>query len=73
MLDSEYFRDEARRCRELARTAKMIDTARRWVELADEYDQLAVSLERRSNPPPLQRAPMQQQPVQQQSKTTGDE
>jgi hypothetical protein len=65
MADSEYYRTEARRCRRLAGDARTIETARRWFDLADEYDQLAVSLER-GGVPPSQGVPMQQQPMQQQ-------
>ena len=65
MRDSTYYRNEARRCRQLARIAKTIDAARRWTEIADDYDQLAISLER-SGRPIVQRVPMQQQPAQHQ-------
>jgi hypothetical protein len=61
-----YYRGEARRCRAMMRTAKTVAGFRRWAELADEYDQLAVALER-SGRSQVQHMPMQQpQPVQQQ-------
>ena len=67
MPDSEHYRAEARRCRRLAGDARTIETARRWFELADEYDQLAVFLERTgASAPPVQRTAMQQQPMLQQ-------
>ena len=44
MADSEsYYREEARRCRVMARTAKTDAAAWRWAEIADEYEQLAVA------------------------------
>jgi hypothetical protein len=80
MADSaSYYRDEARRCRMMARTAKTGATSRRWAELADEYEQLAVARERGGRPPARgsarsQPQPVQQQPVQQQqSKLRPDE
>ena len=66
MADSDsYYRAEARRCRAMARAAKIGATSRRWAELADEYEQLAVALER-SGRASAQRVPKQQpQAVQQ--------
>ena len=46
MPEAGHYRNEARRCRAMARAAKTVLVARRWHELADEYEQLAVSLER---------------------------
>jgi len=68
MSESEsYYREEARRCRMMARTAKTRTAAGRWAELADEYEQLAVALRRSGRPPALHRALRQQpQAVQQQ-------
>ena len=65
MVGAAYYRDEARRCRKMATAAKTIEARRRWAELADEYEQLAASLERagRMTAKPM---PMRQQPVQQQ-------
>jgi hypothetical protein len=66
MADSEsYYRTEARRCRAMARAAKTGATARRWAELADEYEQLAVVLERGGRRP-ANRLPRQQPQVVQQ-------
>ena len=64
MGDATYYREEARRCRRMAAAAKTVPASRRWAELADEYDQLAVAPERSDRP--AKRFPMQQQPVQQQ-------
>jgi hypothetical protein len=61
------YRGEARRCRMMARTAKTAATAWRWAELADEYEQLAVAVERsgrlgaRRTPPQQPQAAQQQQ------------
>jgi hypothetical protein len=66
--NAAYYRGEARRCRARAmmRPARTVAASRRWAELADEYDQLAVALER-SGRPHVHHIPMQQpQPVQQQ-------
>jgi hypothetical protein len=71
MFGSQYYREEARRCRKLAAGALNLESARRWFELADEYDQLAVSLERRGSPPPVQSVRMQQ-PVQEQQRKSDD-
>ena len=69
MTDAAYYRDEARRLRALARARRNRNTASatRWSELADEYEQLAASLERSSSSR-IHRMPMPQQPqiVQQQ-------
>ena len=47
MSDAGYYRAEARRCRGMARnTRSTIEAARRWTELADEYEELAARLER---------------------------
>ena len=70
MTDAAYYRSESRRCRRMASTAKTIMAARRWIELADEYDQLAVSLERGHRPAlyvPIQQ-PIQQQQSRQKAK-----
>ena len=65
MPEAGHYRHEARRCRAMARAAKTVTIARRWHELADEYELLAVALERggRAAAPP---APPQMQPMQQQ-------
>ena len=67
MADNEpHYREEARRCRMMARAAKTIAAARRWAELADEYEQLAVALERSGRLGVRRILPRQPQPVQQQ-------
>jgi hypothetical protein len=67
MADSNsYYREEARRCRMMARAAKTRTAAARWAELADEYEQLAVALERGGRPPAHRTSRQQPQPVQQQ-------
>ena len=43
--ESELYRDEARYCRLMARTTTA-ESSRRWSEMADEYEQLAVPFER---------------------------
>jgi hypothetical protein len=55
----------------MARTAKTVEVARRWHELADEDEQLAVALER-SGRPPVPHTPTQQQPMQQQQSKAKD-
>jgi len=55
----------------MARTAKTVEVARRWHELADEYEQLAVALERNGRPP-VPHTPTQQQPMQQQQSKAKD-
>jgi hypothetical protein len=68
MTDAAYYRDEAERSRELAATAPDSKTARRWLDLADEYAVLAEELDASATArPSILRAPMHQQ----QSKTTG--
>jgi GcrA cell cycle regulator len=62
MASAGYYREEAERHRRLAAAAPDSERARRWLQLAAEYELLAQSME----PPPVRRVPMQQQPVQQQ-------
>jgi hypothetical protein len=69
MSTPEFYRAEAARCRRLAEQGADRAARRRWQQLADEYDQLAVAME----PPPVVRMPMQQQPMQQQQKKSEDE
>ena len=67
MPSAEYYRAEAKRCRELAaRSMGGAVIATQWLTLAAEYETLAEALEGGSmwGPTPGQR--MQQQPVQQQ-------
>ena len=62
MASAGYYREEAERHRRLAAAAPDSERAKRWLQLAAEYDLLAQSME----PPAVRRVPMQQQPVQQQ-------
>jgi hypothetical protein len=71
MPEIGHYRNEARRCRAMARVAKTVEVARRWHELADEYELLAVALERSGRPSGLH-APMQMQPMQQQQSKAKD-
>lgn len=69
MVGAPYYRAEAQRCRSRAADDPASESAKRWRQLAAEYDQLADALEpeeEESAPPPAQRAPTQQQPMQQQ-------
>jgi hypothetical protein len=64
MTESEFelYRGEAHRCRMMARTSTTDESSRRWLELADGYDQVAISIERTGREKTVGRAPMQ--PVQ---------
>jgi hypothetical protein len=55
----------------MARAARTVQIARRWHELADEYELLAVALER-SGRTPVPHTPMQMQPMQQQQSKAKD-
>jgi hypothetical protein len=71
MNDASYYRDEARRCLELAASAPDSKTAKRWRRLADEYVVLAEErAASETGRTPLLRTPMQEQPVQQQQSKT---
>jgi hypothetical protein len=59
-----YYRQEARRCRELAKSSPDAEAARRWQAIAADYDTLAETLEAQTIP--VQRVPTQQQPMQEQ-------
>ena len=65
MASADYYREEANRCRKLAAASPDSDAAKRWRQLATEYDDLAEALEA-SDRLIVQRDPMQQQPMQQQ-------
>ena len=71
MGTSEFYRTEAERCRALAARGGDATVRRRWRQLADEYDQLARTLEEgaagQRRPGPIQQAMQQQQ-----STTGGD-
>jgi hypothetical protein len=47
----EYYREQARRTRELAARAKEKDIKANLFDVADRYDQLAVSAEHEPQPP----------------------
>ena len=68
MVGAPYYRSEAERCRKRAADDPASEAARRWLQLAAEYDQLADALEAEEEgaPSTAQRTPMQQQPMQQQ-------
>jgi hypothetical protein len=68
MVSVAYYRAEAERCRTLARAAHDPVVATRWTRIANDYENLAISLEAAPEPapPPVMHVPMQQQPVQQQ-------
>jgi hypothetical protein len=69
----EFYRTEAERCRALAARGGDAAVRRRWHQLADEYDQLARTLERTSQPGvQVQAAAMPQPMQQQQSKAEPD-
>jgi len=70
MSNPEHYRQEARRCRELAASSPDPEAANRWRAIAADYDNLADAF---SNPPPTARMPMQQQPTQQQQSKTEPE
>jgi hypothetical protein len=68
MASVAYYRAEAQRCRELAAGTGDSEAAARWMRIAQDYENLAKSLEAvpESAMPPVMHVPMQQQPVQQQ-------
>ena len=66
MVGAPYYRSEAERCRKRAADDPASEAARRWLQLAAEYDQLADALESDGTEPRAQQSPMQQQPMQQQ-------
>ena len=72
MASAGYYREEANRCRKLAAASPDSDAAKRWRQLATEYDDLAEALEA-SDRLQLQRGPMQQQPMQQQQQKTAED
>jgi hypothetical protein len=44
-MSPEYYREQARLCRKRARQVPERQLATKWLKMADEYDQLAESLE----------------------------
>jgi hypothetical protein len=73
MSRNEYYRQEARRCREFAAMSPGSPVADRWRKLAAEYDLLAESMTYSGfhESPGVTRTPMRQQPVQQQQTKAG--
>lgn len=72
MVSVAYYRAEAERCRALAAGTRDNAVAARWYRIAQDYENLANSLEAAPDtpPPPVMHVPMQQQPVQQQQAKT---
>jgi hypothetical protein len=66
MNTPRYYESEAARCRELAARSPGTDAARRWLQLAAEYDDIAATLQTMPDKPGVMHAPMQQQSLQQQ-------
>lgn len=68
MVGAPYYRTEAERCRKRAADDPASESAKRWLQLAAEYEQLADALEAQDEgaQPVTQRSPMQQQSMQQQ-------
>ena len=73
MGNVEYYREQARRCSDLAVTALNSDIARRWHELAAEYIALAeeLDIERTGRAPLIESQSHRQPNQQQQSKDNG--
>ena len=71
MASAEYYRAEAKRCRELAaRAVAGSAMADQWIKIATEYDMLAEALEA---PGFMAGSQMTSQPMQQQQQKTTDE
>lgn len=68
MVGASYYKAEAERCRKRAAEDPKSEMAKRWLQLAAEYEQLAEALGDGADDtkPAVQRSPMQQQPMQQQ-------
>ena len=66
MVGAPYYRSEAERCRRRAADDPASESAKRWLQLAADYEQLAEALESDEAEPRAQPSPMQQQPMQQQ-------
>jgi hypothetical protein len=73
--DVAYYREEANRCRKLAAASPDSEAAKRWRQLAQDYDQLAEALElgAAGGRAAFQRVPMQQQEIQQQQQKKAEE
>ena len=73
MSDAAYYRAEAQRMLEWARTSPHRDMAQRWSKLAEDYASLAKQLDASEiGRPPMPRMAMQMQPVQQQQSKRQD-
>ena len=59
MARASYYREEARRCRDLAVGSPDPDAAKRWRAIAADYDKLAEAFD--DHPATVMRTPMQQQ------------
>jgi hypothetical protein len=46
MTSPIYYRREAERCRRLAHSSKGTEAERRWLALANDYDRIAMELDR---------------------------
>lgn len=75
MVGAPYYRSEADRCRKRAADDPASESAKRWLQLAAEYEQLADALEAKDGgaQPTAQTGPMQQQSIQQQQSKAGPE
>jgi hypothetical protein len=71
MSDAAYYRGEALRFLQFARTASDAAVRRRWQRLADDYVTLAAQLEPGNGTPLLRFSEPQPQPVQQQQSKLG--
>jgi len=72
MASADYYRAEAKRCRDLAAHSVSVSgsaMADQWLRIAAEYETLAEAL----GGPPVRTQPQQQPMQQQQQKTTEDE
>jgi hypothetical protein len=70
MASADYYRAEAKRCRDLAaHSVSGSAMADQWLRIAAEYETLAEAL----GGPPVRTQPQQQPMQQQQQKTTEDE
>jgi hypothetical protein len=73
MVGAPYYRSEADRCRKRAAEDPASESAKRWLQLAAEYEQLADALQAEAEgAPATQRSPMQQQSMQQQQSKAED-
>jgi hypothetical protein len=69
MVSALFYRNEANRCRTLARSTNDAESSKRWKRIAAEYESLAreiEAIEAKEGPRQTLHVPMQQQPMQQQ-------